>query len=60
VFRNSPEFGQIAIEQKLNLLVQEQKKDGRKGVSREYWLYALGVVTPYFISWVAGLLGYQL
>jgi hypothetical protein len=53
--RKSPEFGQLQIQQQLDRLIQEQKKDGKKGLLRDYLLFALGVVSPYIISWTVKL-----
>ena len=50
--KKTPEFVTLQIQAKLDKMDMEQNKDSRKGVLRDYLLYALGVVTPYIINFI--------
>jgi hypothetical protein len=51
--KKAPEFITLQIQAKLDKMDAEQKRDSRKGAFRDYSLYALGVLTPFLISWIA-------
>jgi hypothetical protein len=51
--RQSPEFGNLLIQAKLDKMEADQKKDSRKGALRDYLLFAGGVITPFIIGAIA-------
>jgi hypothetical protein len=54
--KSSPEAGNIELQRRLDMLIEEQKRESKKGKWQDFLYFALGVFTPYLITFIGNIL----
>lgn len=59
VLKQSPQYADLQTQAMLEKFMQEQNRDGKKSMWRDYGLFILGVATPYILNFILSKLGVQ-